>query len=76
MLVVQVRSSVMFLFQIEKLHAVGWRPLLLLEYPYKKAKMILPKDLALGTNAQTCVNNIHEIYKIMVEGETIFSIYI
>ncbi|KAF4103523.1 hypothetical protein G5714_016406 [Onychostoma macrolepis] len=50
--------------------AVGWRPLLLLEYPHKKAKLILPKDLALGTNAQTCMKNIHKIFKIMVEGNT------
>ncbi len=49
--------------------------MLLLEYPHKKAKLILPKDLPLGTNAQTCVKNIHEIFKIMVEGETIFNIY-
>ncbi|XP_065147591.1 uncharacterized protein [Paramisgurnus dabryanus] len=55
---------------IEKLHAVGWRPLLLLEYPHKKPRLILPKDLALGTNAQTCVKNIYEIFKIMVEGNT------
>ncbi|XP_077077466.1 uncharacterized protein LOC143735229 isoform X3 [Siphateles boraxobius] len=55
---------------IEKLHAVGWRPLLLVEYPHKKAKMILPKDKVLGKSAQTCVENIYEIFKMMVEVNT------
>ncbi|XP_073703964.1 uncharacterized protein [Garra rufa] len=55
---------------IEKLHTVGWRPLLLLQYPRKEAKLISPKNMALSTNAQTCVKNIHEIYKIMVEAIT------
>ncbi|KAL0973533.1 hypothetical protein UPYG_G00205540 [Umbra pygmaea] len=55
---------------IEKLHAVGWRPLLLLEYPQKEVKLLLPKDQVLGKNAQTCVTNIKEIFKIIVEGNT------
>lgn len=35
----------------------------------------MPKDAVLGTGAETCVKNITEIFKIMVEGETIFVIY-
>ncbi|KAG1924776.1 hypothetical protein F2P79_025941 [Pimephales promelas] len=52
---------------IEKLHAVGWKTLLLVEYPHKKAKMILPKDELLSKGAQRCVQNIYEIFKMMVE---------
>ncbi|KAG1924775.1 hypothetical protein F2P79_025941 [Pimephales promelas] len=60
---------------IEKLHAVGWKTLLLVEYPHKKAKMILPKDELLSKGAQRCVQNIYEIFKMMVEGKTIFIYY-
>ncbi|CAL8253903.1 unnamed protein product [Boreogadus saida] len=30
---------------VEKMNAVGWRPILLLEYPDKEAKMLLPEGL-------------------------------
>ncbi|CAL8315523.1 unnamed protein product [Arctogadus glacialis] len=33
---------------VEKMNALGWRPILLLEYPKKEAKMVLPEGLISG----------------------------
>ncbi|CAL8339062.1 unnamed protein product [Boreogadus saida] len=56
---------------VEKMHALGWRPILLLEYPKKEAKMVLPEGLISGVGEQKCLDNIKEIYSIIVEGKKV-----
>ena len=40
------------------MNAVGWRPILLLEYPDKEAKMLLPEGLISSVGERKCLNNI------------------
>ncbi|XP_056455232.1 uncharacterized protein LOC130389430 [Gadus chalcogrammus] len=56
---------------VEKMNALGWRPILLLEYPKKEAKMVLPEGLISGVGEQKCLDNIKEIYSIIVEGKKV-----
>ena len=61
--------KVCFFFQLEKLNAVGWRPIFLLEYPKKEAKMLLPEGRNSSVGERECIDNIKKMYTLMVEGE-------
>ncbi|XP_077065665.1 uncharacterized protein LOC143718509 [Siphateles boraxobius] len=56
---------------IEKLNAVGWRPMLFLEYPNKKVKTLLPEGLKLSSGEKICLNNMNTIYSMIVQGKTV-----
>ncbi|XP_026111673.1 uncharacterized protein LOC113088993 isoform X1 [Carassius auratus] len=56
---------------IEKLNAVGWRPMLFLEYPNKEVKMLLPEGLELSSGENICLNNMNAIYSMIVQGKTV-----
>lgn len=68
------------LFQLEKLYALGMKPLLLIAHPAKvvtgtchtKTKLMLPMHAHLSTSAKKCLDNVDAIYKLMVEGEIAF----
>lgn len=68
------------LFQLEKLYALGMKPLLLIAHPPKmvtgthtyQTKIMLPVHAQLSTSAKTCLENVNAIYKLMVEGEIAF----
>ncbi|KAI9517093.1 hypothetical protein NQZ68_008348 [Dissostichus eleginoides] len=60
---------------LEKLHALGLKPLLLLAYPPTKrvprtckTKVLMPMHAQLSTSAKTCLDNVEAIYKLMVAG--------
>ncbi|CAL8234733.1 unnamed protein product [Boreogadus saida] len=59
---------------IEKLNAVGWKPILLLEYP-KEARMLLPEGLVPSVGERKCLDDIEEMYTFMIEAfaETLLS---
>ncbi|KAI9523798.1 hypothetical protein NQZ68_024320 [Dissostichus eleginoides] len=57
---------------LEKLHALGLKPLLLLAYPPTKRvpgtckiKVLMPIHAQLSTSAKTCLDNVEAIYKLM-----------
>ncbi|CAL8240030.1 unnamed protein product, partial [Gadus morhua 'NCC'] len=52
---------------VEKMNALGWRPILLLEYPKKEGKIVLPEGLISSVGEKKCLDNIKEIYSIIVE---------
>ncbi|CAL8357857.1 unnamed protein product [Boreogadus saida] len=52
---------------IEKLNAVGWKPVLLLEYPKKEARMLLPEGLVPSVGERKCLDDIEEMYTFMIE---------
>ncbi|RXN38205.1 sentrin-specific protease 1-like isoform X1 [Labeo rohita] len=62
---------------LEKLYALGMKPLLLIAHPPKmvtgthtyQTKIMLPVHTQLSTSAKTCLENVNAIYKLMVEGE-------
>ncbi|CAL8256937.1 unnamed protein product [Arctogadus glacialis] len=56
---------------VEKMNAVGWRPILLLEYPDKEAKMLLPEGLISSVGERKCLDNIKEMYSLIVEGKKV-----
>ena len=56
------------------MNALGWRPILLLEYPKKEAKMVLPEGLISSVGEKKCLDNIKEIYSIIVEGNFTFTL--
>ena len=62
-------------FQNEKLNAVGWRPIFLLEYPKKEAKMLLPEGLNSSLGERECINNIKIMYTLIVEGNSTFTVH-
>ncbi|KAL3066006.1 hypothetical protein OYC64_016028 [Pagothenia borchgrevinki] len=62
---------------LEKLHALGLKPLLLLAYPptkrvprTPKMKVLMPMHAQLSTSAKTCLDNVEAIFKLMVAGWT------
>ncbi|XP_077100438.1 uncharacterized protein LOC143751686 [Siphateles boraxobius] len=61
---------------LEKLYALGMKPLLLIAHPLKvgtgkcQIKLMLPMHAHLSTSAKTCLDNVDAIYKLMVEGWT------
>ncbi|XP_039536356.1 uncharacterized protein LOC120484966 [Pimephales promelas] len=56
---------------IEKLNAVGWRPMLFLEYPNQIVKTLLPEGLKLSAGEKICVDNMNTIYSMIVKGNTV-----
>ncbi|CAL8366593.1 unnamed protein product [Gadus morhua 'NCC'] len=60
---------------MEKLNAVGWKPILLLEYPKKEARMLLPEGLVPSVGERKCLDDIEEMYTFMIEAlsETLLS---
>ncbi|XP_026118743.1 uncharacterized protein LOC113097695 isoform X3 [Carassius auratus] len=56
---------------IEKLNAVGWRPMLFLEYHNKEVKMLLPEGLELSSGENICLNNMNAIYSMIVQGKRV-----
>ncbi|CAL8284499.1 unnamed protein product [Arctogadus glacialis] len=60
---------------IEKLNAVGWKPILLLEYPKMEARMLLPDGLVPSVGERKCLDDIEEMYTFMIEAfaETLLS---
>ncbi|XP_056466148.1 uncharacterized protein LOC130405168 isoform X2 [Gadus chalcogrammus] len=52
---------------MEKLNAVGWKPILLLEYPKKEARMLLPEGLVPSVGEKKCLDDIEEMYTFMIE---------
>jgi hypothetical protein len=55
------------------MNALGWRPILLLEYPKKEGKIVLPEGLISSVGEKKCLDNIKEIYSIIVEGNFTFT---
>ncbi|RXN17834.1 hypothetical protein ROHU_026681 [Labeo rohita] len=61
--------------ELEKLYALGMKPLLLIAHPPKmvtgthtyQTKIMLPVHAQLSTSAKTCLENVNAIYKLMVE---------
>ncbi|XP_029910758.1 ran-binding proteins 9/10 homolog isoform X1 [Myripristis murdjan] len=54
---------------LEKLHALGLKPMLLIGYP-KTSKVMMPQHAHLTTAAKTCLDNMEAVFKLMVEGWT------
>ena len=75
---IDLSTSEQFFFQLEKLHALGLKPLLLIAYLPKrlpgtsKTKVMMPVYAHLNTSAKTCLENVDTIYKLTVEGEIAF----
>ncbi|RXN04089.1 macrophage mannose receptor 1-like protein [Labeo rohita] len=65
-------------FWLEKLYALGMKPLLLIAHPPKmvtgthtyQTKIMLPMHAQLSTSTKTCLENVNAIYKLMVVGWT------
>ncbi len=64
-------SSQQIVFQLEKLHALGFKPILLIGCPKKTSKVMMPLHATLSTAAKTCLANMEEVFKMMFEGEIV-----
>ncbi|KAK0130663.1 hypothetical protein N1851_034857 [Merluccius polli] len=55
---------------LEKLHTLGLKPLLLIA-KQKSTSVMMPQKVQLSTGAKTCLQNIEEIFALMLEGEIV-----